>query len=143
MSFKVIVKGVEITDKYTRQAHMITRDAITEYTHDLHRVSTLRTPVDEGNLEQSGTKSVKTSGVTTTGTVSFKAMNRGFNYAVKMHEGRYRLGSNSMAKSSRGARSKYYNGSFKVGSKYLEGTALSCKKGYEKDIVERLGKGLK
>ena len=138
----VKIDGLDIPFRLESKAKKVTKEAITEYTMDLLRVATLRTPVDEGNLEQSGTKQIKGTNNGATGTVSFKAMNKGFNYAVKMHEGRYRLGSGSIAKSGRGVRSKYYDGTFKVGSKYLEGTALSCKKGYEKDIQLRLSKAL-
>ncbi|HBF7594793.1 TPA: hypothetical protein KOX39_003408 [Clostridioides difficile] len=139
---KVNIEGLDIPQKLELKAKKVTKEAITEYTMDLLRVATLRTPVDEGNLEKSGTKEIKNTPNGATGKVSFKAMNKGYNYAVKMHNGRYKLGKESKAKSSRGARSKYYNGTFKVGSKYLEGTALSCKKGYEKDIQLRLSKAL-
>lgn len=138
----VKIDGLDIPFRLESKAKKVTKEAITEYTMDLLRVATLRTPVDEGNLEQSGTKQIKATPNGATGRVSFKAMNRGFNYAVKMHNGRYKLGKESKAKSSRGVRSKYYNGTFRVGSKYLEGTALSCKKGYEKDIQLRLSKAL-
>lgn len=139
---RVNIEGLDIPQKLENKAKKVTKEAITEYTMDLLRVATLRTPVDEGNLEQSGTKQIKNTSNGATGKVSFKATNRGFNYAVKMHNGRYKLGKKSLAKSGRGARSKYYNGTFKVGTKYLEGTALSCKKGYEKDIQLRLSKAL-
>lgn len=142
MSIKVNVKGLKVPSEINLKAQRITRDAIREYTYDLHRVATLRTPVDEGNLETSGTKSVKRTGTGVIGKVSFKAINKGFNYAVKMHDGNYKLGKKSIAKSGKGARSKYSNETFKVGANYLVGTAKSCEKGYKADLLKKLTNSL-
>ena len=142
MSVTVNIKGLTVPSELALKSQRIVRKSIEEYTYDLHRVATLRTPYDEGNLETSGTKSIKNTNSGAVGKVSFKAMNKGFNYAVIMHDGRYKLGKKSLTKSSRGVRSKYANRTFKVGSKYLEGTALSCEKGYKADMLEKLTNSL-
>lgn len=137
MGFTVkIVKNLPLLEKSGRITNTV-RTCIRDYTDDLYTVSSSRTPVDEGNLETSGSKKVS-SGKNITGTVSFLATHKGYNYAVKMHNGSYKLGEKSRRK--RPMRSKYSSRSFKVGSKYLEGTALSCEKGYTKDLNDRLGK---
>lgn len=135
---KVTVDNINVGDVIGKKATRVARECIKEYTWDLHRVATLRTPKDEGNLETSGVKSVTNSNTKIVGQVSFKAFNRGFNYAKYMHDGKYKLGKNSISKSSGGVRSKYSNESFKVGSGYLEGTAKACEDGYKKDLKTRL-----
>lgn len=134
-----IVKELPLIQQSKKITNTVER-CIGNYTDDLLAVSTSRTPVDEGNLETSGSKKV-TKGSSITGEVSFNATNKGFNYAVKMHEGTYKLGVKSRGKKA--MRSKYANRSFSVGSKYLVGTALSCEKGYTKDLNEEIGKVLK
>lgn len=143
MSIQVKIQGLDIPDELYVKAQKITRRCIEEYTSDLLRVSSLRTPVKDGNLETSGTKKVKTTFTGATGIVSFKAINKGYNYAVKMHDGKYKLGKRSLEKSSGGVRSKFASKPMAVGSKYLEGTALSCRKGYEKDLKLKMAEGLK
>ena len=137
MSFSVKVIPNLPLIKQSKKITSTVKDAITDYTDDLYMVSVSRTPVDEGNLETSGSKKV-TSGSNITGEVSFNATNKGYNYAVKMHDSKYKLGEKSRRK--RPMRSKYANRSFSVGSKYLQGTALASQKGYTKDLNERLGK---
>lgn len=139
MSFKVKVISDLPLIKQSKKITSTVKECITDYTDDLYMVAVSRTPVDEGNLETSGKKSV-TSGSNIVGEVSFNATNKGFNYAVKMHESKYKLGEKSKRK--RPMRSKYANRSFNVGSKYLVGTALASQKGYTKDLNERLGKVL-
>ena len=105
-------------------------DAVEDCTDDLLRVATLRTPVDSRTLEQSGTSKVNKSGGSIVGQVSFSAINRGYNYAKKMNEGKYNLGEKSLAKSARGVRSQFTTSTMKVGSGYLDDTAEKCQKGY-------------
>lgn len=134
-----IAKDLPIVKQSKKITSTVER-CISNYTDDLLAVSMSRTPVDEGNLETSGSKKIS-KGSNITGEVSFIATNKGFNYAVKMHDTAYKLGEKSRGK--RAMRSKYSNKSFKVGSKYLVGTALSCEKGYVKDLNEEIGKVLK
>ena len=112
---------------------------IEECTDDLLRVASLRTPVDTGNLEKAGTSKVIKSGKSIKGFVSFSAVNRGFNYAKKLNDSTYNLGSKSIRKSSRGVRSKFTKASLKVGTGYLTGTALECQEGYSEHINKLIG----
>ncbi|WP_304428077.1 hypothetical protein [uncultured Clostridium sp.] len=105
-------------------------DAVEDCTDDLLRVATLRTPVDSRTLEQNGTSNVDKSGNKIVGQVSFSAINKGFNYAKKMNEGKYNLGEKSLTKSARGVRSKFTQATMNVGSGYLDDTAQKCQKGY-------------
>jgi hypothetical protein len=134
--FKIKVSEKLAIVEQSKKISNLVKECITDYTDDLYMVAVSRTPSDTGNLENSGSKRV-TGGSNIVGEVSFLATNKGFNYAVKMHDGKYKLGDKS--KSKRAMRSKYASRSFSVGSKYLEGTALSCAKGYTKDLNTRLG----
>ena len=112
--------------------------AMKECTADLLRVSMARTPVDSTTLEKSGTSKVECGLNSTTGIVSFKAMNKGYNYAYKMDKGTYKLGKKSLDKSSRGVRSKFCNSALKVGTGYLTDTADKCQKGYAQHISKAI-----
>ena len=113
-----------------------------EITDDLLRVAQQRSPVDEGTLEQSGTSQVVSSKRMIKGFVSFSARNNGYNYALKMDKGNYKLGKRSQSKSSRGVRSKFSKASMRVGSGYLSDSAEKCKDGYIKHINEEVGKAV-
>lgn len=110
------------------------KEGITDCTDDLLRVASLRSPVDEGTLEQSGTSKVKGIGIDVQGIVSFSARNKGFNYAVVMDKGNYKLGKKSIEKSKSGIRSKFSSKSFRVGKGFLSDTAKSCQVGYTKHV---------
>lgn len=113
-----------------------------EITDDLLRVAQQRSPVDTGTLEQSGTSQIVSSKRMIKGFVSFSAMNKGYNYAMKMDKGNYKLGKKSLSKSSRGVRSQFSKASMNVGSGYLSDSAEKCKDGYIKHINETVGKGI-
>lgn len=113
-----------------------------DITDDLLRVAQQRSPVDEGTLEQSGTSQVSSSKRMVKGFVSFSARNKGYNYAMKMDKGNYKLGKKSLSKSSRGVRSKFSKASMNVGSGYLTDSAEKCKDGYVKHINEQIVKAV-
>lgn len=113
-----------------------------DITDDLLRVASLRAPVDTTTLEKSGTSKISKSGQSIQGTVSFSAVNRGFNYAKKLDEKSFNLGKKSLQKSSKGARSKFSGASLKVGTGYLSGTAKACELGYIKHVNEVIGQAI-
>lgn len=115
------------------------KSSMDDITDDLLRVATERAPVKSKTLEQSGAKiSPKKSGNAYVSQVSFKAKKKGFNYAVKMDSGTYKLGDKSLQKSKRGVRSVFTNQTLKVGKGYLTDTAEKCEAGYKKYISEQL-----
>lgn len=109
-------------------------NGVDDCTDDLLRVASLRTPVDSTTLEKSGTSDVDKSGEKIVGRVSFSAINKGYNYAIKMDRGNYKLGEKSLKKSSKGVRSKFSKQPLKVGSGYLTDTAEKCQDGYADHI---------
>ena len=121
----------------------ILANCIKEMSMDLHRVASERAPVKDGTLETSGQVVFKNGGTKFTGTVSFSAINRGFNYAQKMHNDTYALGAKSLAKSSRGVKSRFSTQTFRVGKGYLKDTAEKCQTGYKKYINKEVIMGLK
>ena len=106
------------------------KTGIDDCTDDLLRVASLRAPVDSTTLEKNGTSKVEVGNDKVVGRVSFQAMNKGYNYALKMDRGNYKLGKKSKAKSSSGVRSKFTTQPMKVGPGYLSDTAEKCQKGY-------------
>lgn len=115
---------------------------IEDCTGDLRRVASLRSPVNEGTLEQSATSNIRGSGINVQGIVSFSARHKGFNYAVVMDKGNYNLGKKSKEKSKRGVRSKFSSKTFKVGTGFLTETAKDCQEGYSKHVESLIGKAI-
>lgn len=132
----ILPKSFSQLDKSLTKA---VEQGIEDATDDLLRVASLRSPVDEGNLEKSGTSRIVKSGNSVKGFVSFSAMNKGFNYAKKLDEKTFNLGEKSKKKSGKGVRSKFTKVPMKVGTGYLSGTALECQDGYSKHINELIG----
>lgn len=126
-----IPRGLLNLDKSVKKA---VKNGIDECTDDLLRVASLRTPVDSTTLEKSGTSKVDDSGNKIVGEVSFQAINNGYNYALKMDRGNYKLGKKSLSKSSRGVRSKFTKEALRVGSGYLTDTAEKCAEGYTNHV---------
>lgn len=114
-----------------------------DMTDDLLRVATERAPVKTQTLEQSGTSKLSRSGTVYTGQVSFRARRKGYNYAVKMDQGKYKLGDKSLQKSGRGVRSIFTNQTLKVGTGYLTDTANKCEDGYKEYLQSKLNNEIK
>lgn len=114
---------------------------IEDITADLNRVASDRTPWDSGTLQDSGTTQVIRNGSIVKGIVSYKAYNKGFNYAEYTDTKKYNPSAKSLSKGS--ARSKFARGSLKVGTGYLSDTASKCEKGYVKYFNSTLNNTLK
>lgn len=127
----VIPKGLINLDKSITLA---VEKGINDSTDDLLRVASLRAPVDSTNLEKGGSSRVDVSGSKIVGQVEFTAINKGYNYALKMDRGKYKLGKKSINKSSRGVRSKFSKVSMNVGTGYLSDTAKECEDGYTEHV---------
>lgn len=119
------------------------QNGIEDCTADLLRVASLRTPVDSTTLEQSGSSKVSTSSTKVTGHVSFKAMNKGYNYAKRMNDAKYNLGEKSLKKSKAGVRSRFCSESLKVGTGYLTDTAEKCEQGYTDYVQDKVNEVIK
>lgn len=116
--------------EYERRVKVKVIDALTDCTIDLLSTAQKRAPYKEGTLEQNGAKKVNTN--TMVGEVSFRAINRGFNYARQMDTKKYNLGKQSKRKSP--AKSKFCSGSLPVGTGFLTDTAKRCANGYQEHI---------
>lgn len=95
-------------------------EAINDVTDDLARTSSESAPHLEGILEQSFGKSIAWQGNKIIGVVDYsvKAEN-GYDYAVKMHEGRYNLGEKSQEKASSGGGVGMSGTAYQVGPRFL------------------------
>lgn len=135
----VNVASVTAFNQLSSQLEKTIKSSMDDVTDDLLRVATERAPVKSKTLEQSGTKiPPKKSGGVYVSEVSFRAKKKGFNYAIKMDSGTYKLGDKSLQKSKRGVRSVFTNQTLKVGKGYLTDTAEKCEDGYKKYISEQL-----
>lgn len=142
IKFDVVIP--QVFEKLPARVQSAVVEGVKEVQADLLRVATERTPVKSTTLQDSGsTSKVNSTGTKIVGAVSFTAINRGYNYALKMDEGKYNLGSKSILKSKRGVRSKFAKGSLPVGSGYLSDTAKKCEKGYEDHIAEKVAQVMK
>lgn len=135
----ILPKGFNTLDDAFAKA---VEKGMNDITDDLLRIASLRTPVDEGTLEKSGTSKIVKSGQSIKGVVSFSARNRGFNYAKQMNDKTYKLGKKSIVKSGKGVRSKFSKASMKVGTGYLTDSAEKCADGYSKHINDLVGKSI-
>lgn len=88
--------------KYSENVKAAYTQALNDCIDDLVRTSSQSAPHDEGILEQSWAKEIQNSNGGPVGRVSFSVRESSsggnFNYALKMHEGRYKLGPNSQSK---------------------------------------------
>lgn len=135
----ILPKGFSLLgDAFTKAVEQ----GMNDITDDLLRVASLRSPVDEGTLEKSGTSKIAKSGESIKGIVSFSARNKGFNYAKQMNDKTYKLGKKSVIKSGRGIRSKFSKASMKVGTGYLSDSAEKCADGYSKHINDLIGRSI-
>lgn len=135
----VDVTSIKAFHQLSNQLGNTIKSSMDDITDDLLRVATERAPVKSKTLEQSGTKiPPKKSGSAYVSEVSFRAKKKGFNYAVKMDSGTYKLGDKSLQKSKRGVRSIFTNQTLNVGKGYLTDTAEKCEDGYKKYINEQL-----
>lgn len=119
------------------------KKAVEDCTADLLRVASLRTPVDSTTLEKSGTSKVTKDSKSIEGQVSFKAISKGKNYALRMDTEKYNLGAKSLSKSTGGVRSKFTSETMKVGTGYLSDTAEKCSDGYKKYVKEQMDSAIK
>lgn len=103
---------------------------------DLVRVSMSLAPKSTGQLERSASSHITASGSTVNIAVSFTARStKGFNYARKMHDGKYKLGKESQRKKP--VRSKFSKKRPKVGPGYLSNPVEYGREGYANYIHEK------
>lgn len=116
-------------------------EALHDVGDDLVRASSGAAPHDTGYLGTKGwNKKVSTSATSGYAEVSYYAVNYGFNYALKMHEGSYNLGPGSLQKPGGiGMSGTRYS----VGPKYLERPLLGERAAYTNHINTQLAAALK
>lgn len=138
--------GVKVTikknnlDKIGKNVGSAIRDGINDVGDDLVRASSGATPFDKGTLSQSWNKNISVSRLQAIAEVSYSVHNRGFNYAIKMHEGSYNLGPGSRSKpGGQGMSGKRYS----VGPKFLERPLLGEQQAYKDHIKEMIQKSIK
>lgn len=124
---------------YSRQAQKVYQTALDDCLDNLVSASSQSAPHDEGILEKAWSKDIEFSGMNPSGVVSYsvkKASDGGnFNYALKMHEEEYNLGSGSQNKTGGvGMSGKTYP----VGTGYLGNVLEGEKETYSRHIEKAL-----
>lgn len=116
-------------------------EALHDVGDDLVRASSGAAPHDTGYLGTKGwNKKVSASATSGFVEVSYYAVNYGFNYALKMHEGSYNLGPGSLQKPGGiGMSGTRYS----VGPKYLERPLMGERAAYTNHINKQLAAALK
>jgi len=115
-------------------------EALHDIGDDLVRASSGAAPHDTGYLDTKGwNKKVSTSATSGHAEVSYYAVNDGFNYALKMHEGSYNLGPGSLQKPGGVGMS---GTRYEVGPKYLERPLMGEQVTYAKHVNEQLAAAL-
>lgn len=114
---------------------------VKEAGYDLKSAASGAAPHDEGILDTSGKVTPRKTGKGGDVTVTFKAIgHRGFNYALKMHEGFYNLGPKSQAKPGGVGMSGTL---YRVGPKYLERPLRGEDDEYKKHIRDGVSNAVK
>lgn len=132
------LKGLE------KEVQAALKRAVEDCIDDLARTASESTPHDKGILEKSHKKEVTGNGNKIDGTVEFNVRETysggNYNYALRMHEGHYRLGPGSQAKpGGTGMSGKHYP----VGRKFLENPLQGEKEKYKEHIETELQKEFK
>lgn len=134
---------VDVTDntgKISNQMFKNLKQAVTDVTLDIKRVSSASAPHKSGFLEKN-THDIQAGADFIEGSVSFKAVNKGFDYAEWTHNADYNLGEKSKRKS--GGKSRYGSGSVPVGKGYLKNTVENGRAGYREHIIKAFGDAYK
>ncbi|MBC9786291.1 HK97 gp10 family phage protein [Heliobacterium chlorum] len=134
---------VKVNDKVLKRAEKEIRNQIKRAVHDcaddLVRASSETAPHDKGILEKSFAKEVTSTSSTVTATVDYSIKERGFNYALAMHELKYPLGPGSLAKpGGYGMSGKHYPVGNKFLTRPLEGETQTYKEYIEREIQKVL-----
>lgn len=135
------VKSVDMSAKIRKAVINNMTDAIVDVTLDLKRVASKSAPHDTGFLEKNAKHEIYASDTTAEGSVSFSAIEDGFNYAEWTHNADYELGDKSAKK--QGGKSRFGSGIVPVGKGYLENALQTNKQGYMKHIEDKYREALR
>ena len=139
--FKMSVKSIDKTAMIRKAVKRNMTDAIVDVTLDLKRVASKSAPHASGFLEKNAKHEIYVSGSYAEGTVSFSAVEDGFDYAEWTHNEDYELGEKSAKKT--GGKSKFGSGIVPVGRGYLENALQNNKKGYMNHIEDKYREAFK
>jgi hypothetical protein len=114
-------------------------EAMNDIADDLVRASSGAAPHDKGVLEKSWNKKVSVGFLRSFAEVSYSAHEKGFNYAIMMHEGSYNLGPGSLAKpGGQGMSGTHYS----VGPKFLERPLMGEREAYSNHFRNHIAAAL-
>lgn len=134
-NFKMDVDFIDETKMLNKAINKAMKDAMTDITLDIKRVASESAPHKSGFLEKNAEHDVFLGENYFEGTVSFSAVERGFNYAQWTHDKKYKLGKKSAKK--KGGRSRFGTQAVPVGTGYLTNAIEFNEKGYLDYIAEK------
>lgn len=138
---KIEVKGLDSFIGADVIVYEAIKDCMDDIRDDLLILATGLAPVDSGKLEKS--VSVRRSYNNKKGcsfTISFKAENKGFDYATWTDEADYNLGKKSAEKPL--PKSRFAKGSLQVGKGYASNSVDISREGWDKFIKENIDRKL-
>lgn len=136
MAIRISVQSKDNTKQYTTDLHNAVQDAITDLGNDLQGVAKQAAPEKDGNLVGNITVKFSNSGGAYQADLESTAMRKSYNYAVKIHDGKYKLGEKSKSKPQ--AQSKLGNINKNVGRQYLIGSGEKASKGYREYLMKQV-----
>lgn len=134
-------------DQFNKKVHENMLLGLQDCVDDLVRTSSQCAPHDEGILEKSWTVTIENkNSPNPVGIVSYSVKKRGgkgkkhgnFNYALKMHEGHYKLGEKSREKASSGGGIGMSGKQYPVGREYLGGVLKGEAETYKNHIEQMI-----
>lgn len=126
-----------LTDVAMRGVRQQAQKSVKVVGQDLARTSSETTPHLTGDLSGSYTLAFENRGVRSTASVSYAVYKGGFNYAMAMHEGTYKLGEGSRRK---GGGTGMSGRNYSVGRKFLTRVLTGEKDAYTEYIQEQIAK---
>lgn len=130
----------DLTNKVKAQVDKNVSTGVKNIAQDLARASSGATPHLKGDLSGSYSIEYSLAGKRKYATVEYSVYNKGFNYAIAMHEWTYNLGKRSRQKSGgRGMSGRTY----KVGNKFLTRVLKGETKAYRDYVGKQVNKAVR
>lgn len=139
---KIEVTGLDMFKDINSVIYGAVKDCMDDIKEDAIKTASGSAPVKTGKLEKSyyvRSKNVELKRCDFS--LSFKAVNKGFNYAVWTHDATYKLGAKSRAKQP--PKSRFAKGTLRVGNKYLTNMTEASQDNWKEFIQNNVSKKMR
>lgn len=139
---KIEVKGLDMFKDINNVIYEAVKDCMDDIKDDAVRTASGSAPVDTGKLEKSYfVRSKKVPLKRCDFSLTFRAMNKGFNYAIWTHDADYKLGVKSRAKQP--PKSRFAKGTLRVGNKYLTNMTEASEDNWRKFMQDNVSRKMR